>query len=844
MTQRITNMLISAGHVILKYIKRVINVLISVINAILKNGFYILWSLVIPFLIVKMGQGQDMIEHLMDSKYSHIQIALIVATFTMLGYALWIIPTPSIRASLWAFGKKEDKKEDIFEDLVNKLNRDVRNNTLPIRYFAVAPIMLLIVAIIISERIHNKPHVYLIQTVFFLIFLIASYYLFPFILRRMSQLFLQTRKWIEYILLKSKFVRFFSRFLFQPKLLHFFRIRITTIRSKEFKRALAFNLVNILYYLLWFFTFIATLKYSPKEFNVSIILCLLLPFATWLFTVFYYIENRLYKIDDSRALDWYVRQLRKPNLSEQNKIRKTRKPRKIKNDKLGAYRITNINYCVLALLIFVFLIRLWYLGEHDDINRVSPILVLAIMFTVYLMLFDFLYKTPMLIIKLLKKNEKLKTLMQFYQIVLILGGIFFYYKLICSNIHTHPIRRVVVAKKDYYKPSDRISLYTYFKQWKFEHKQQDTILLIAGQGGGSRAAAWMHLVLNQMDPNNDLLDKVFAFSTASGSTVGVNMKMAEWKLNKLRKVKVDSTKRFQTIKDLYTFNYFGNSFYGILFGDPIELIIPRKDGILRDRNYRLQKEELKGFVQTYMVSQENEYPFIKNHFEDDYLSTYYPKNNIGLWAKPPLFFMNTALVQNGHRAVFSPVIMDSNFQGLDVYHAFKKANFKGYNNIPLVTASNQSQAFPVISAFNYIPGFGNLLDGGSVENSGCSTLLELYKSLKDSLNQDYLKNGIEDNTVFQILIIENSKSTGLYNTRNMSSSIPGTIKAFYSAGLYSYSYNFRDALIKEVSRYPKDRAKRITIGKDITLSRMLTNSALDSMQSDLANKGDLLKFIK
>jgi hypothetical protein len=100
------------------------------------------------------------------------------------------------------------------------------------------------------------------------------------------------------------------------------------------------------------------------------------------------------------------------------------------------------------------------------------------------------------------------------------------------------------------------------------------ILLIAGEGGGSRAGLWFSQNLINFDfaTNGSFRDHIFSVSTVSGSSVGLGTVMMFW----------DKTRLDQTIhekwKDLpgkvFANNYVGSSIRGLLLTDLYQSLIP------------------------------------------------------------------------------------------------------------------------------------------------------------------------------------------------------------------------------------------------------------------------------
>src|SRR5690606_38593075 len=288
-----------------------------------------------------------------------------------------------------------------------------------------------------------------------------------------------------------------------------------------------------------------------------------------------------------------------------------------------------------------------------------------------------------------------------------------------------------------YSALTRPSLTTYFDEWVTNRapNRGDTldVYLISGQGGGSRAAVWFFMAMNYLDslestPSSRFSDRVFSVSTVSGSTSGAAMFLADKYLG----VPQYAESIVPRMKAMYGRNYLSSSFWGVLIGDSFEGAkhsVFRKLGGTRaafpkDRNFYFQEEEVRGYTHATPSIGLNE---INQFFKNDYLTPYTDRDSSIHQPDFPLFFINSAIVETGERGVFSPVNLADFSLAADLYGLFKQ--YHPLYNIPLIACVNQSQAFPVINAYNYLDGAGRLIDGGIYENSGTTTTLEVYEAL-------------------------------------------------------------------------------------------------------------------
>lgn len=325
----------------------------------------------------------------------------------------------------------------------------------------------------------------------------------------------------------------------------------------------------------------------------------------------------------------------------------------------------------------------------------------------------------------------------------------------------------------------RMVLEDYVKQWLNDRiNAMDStkttpypIYLIAGEGGGSRAGFWFLKTLTDLDKSEDyeFSEHVLALSTVSGSSVGSS---AWLKWLRFRDAAQLPPTQLNSINDtlpllMFKNNFVSGSIINLLTWDVITAFWP---GNLRaGRNLRLQKEENTAFVcaldregvtieQTrkslYGADQTIELIFKDENGEDRkpiIVPNYHflPLQAVNMDDKGnyvtrfPLAFYNTTHMATGNKRIVAPVVLSdtfSDFPDVDLIKEFTKRNpALADKAISLGTANNLSELFPVFSAFTYVDSVGNVMDGGGYDNSGMSTLLEIYqvvsKILQDSVYQ-------------------------------------------------------------------------------------------------------------
>jgi len=391
-----------------------------------------------------------------------------------------------------------------------------------------------------------------------------------------------------------------------------------------------------------------------------------------------------------------------------------------------------------------------------------------------------------------------------------------------------------------YSAAMRPSLTTYFDAWTASRVTApgDTldVYLVSGQGGGSRAAVWFFMAMNYLDslrstPSSRFADRVFSISTVSGSTSGAAMYLADRHLN----VAPYAPAVVSRMKTIYARNYLSSAFWGVLVGDGFEGVKHEVLGKLagtqnafpKDRNYYFQQEEVQGYKNATPTIATAE---INSFFYSDYLTPYANRNPATPNTELPLFFINSAVVETGERGVFSPVDLASFSLATDLYGLFKQYNAPF--NIPLITCVNQSQAFPVINAYNYLDGAGRLIDGGIYENSGTATTLEIYETLK----QHVAARGDTAPPIRLICInIVNTNMDAARDTvRFRPASMLNTLTAAFQSPFGGHEqFSYRN-ILRRVS--PPDTAFSFQLDKPVPLTRMLESAAIDTMYMALRGK--------
>jgi hypothetical protein len=154
------------------------------------------------------------------------------------------------------------------------------------------------------------------------------------------------------------------------------------------------------------------------------------------------------------------------------------------------------------------------------------------------------------------------------------------------------------------------------------------------------------------------------------------------------------------------------------------------------------------------------YGTVQNNYfrETNFLSLYYQTPPLkGLKTSLPLFFPNATRVEDGRRAIISPVKTDTSRRKINLKNPFNAAvldlvgmctEYDQGKSISLGEATNLSELFPFINSTVYISkNTGSFMDGGAYENLGLSTLYEV-RMAADQIRQNpdgsWMKNAFPD----------------------------------------------------------------------------------------------------
>ncbi|MEE9372550.1 MAG: patatin-like phospholipase family protein [Saprospiraceae bacterium] len=387
-------------------------------------------------------------------------------------------------------------------------------------------------------------------------------------------------------------------------------------------------------------------------------------------------------------------------------------------------------------LCFTFLVGIYIviLVFQNSVSHHFPIYVILSIFIIYAAILGWVN------VHIIKSSNQKNGFIFFIFIIIVILPI-----LLQSSNTRHNL--CLINPTSHETPIVRDSLHTYFINW-INNKNKDPnitpdnpfeIYMIAGQGGGSRAAYWSGLVLSQLDSQSkgQFQNHIFALSSASGSSAGfgayVQMKYNNVPYHKSKKV----------IQEMFSSNFLSSAFRYLFINDFLQSYIAFSN---KGRNYRLEQEWCDAFSKA--IEKPDRFP--KNNMAKSFLKVFYNSSNNESF-NVPIFIPNTTEVQKGRRAFFSPVIIDTAPNSMDVLKELRNDKHR----LRFSSAMVMSASFPILTASYNINGIGQFADGGYFDNNGINTLNTIITTCQTVL--DTLGNGKnKEKFIIKVLHIKNS----------------------------------------------------------------------------------------
>jgi hypothetical protein len=291
----------------------------------------------------------------------------------------------------------------------------------------------------------------------------------------------------------------------------------------------------------------------------------------------------------------------------------------------------------------------------------------------------------------------------------------FVWLIICSVINNdHPVRK----KSDDINAADsRPALNAHFNQWAAKHPNDSIIVFVCAEGGALRTGAFSSLVLSKIqDMDSSFKDKIFAFSSVSGGSLGIGYFNALAYFNTHEQLIRDAGYYSNKTKDFFSRDHLAPLMGKMFYGDVINLFSPRMISAF-DRAGALERSWENGYEYNAAY---NDNP---NIFASDYYTVYNPHDSVFY----PAWFINTEEVETGLQGWVTNVDARNLPFGRS-RDVLKKVE----GSIRYSTAINFSTRFPLFSpagALDYQLNRYHYVDGGYVENYGAQTMVEVLREL-------------------------------------------------------------------------------------------------------------------
>jgi len=436
------------------------------------------------------------------------------------------------------------------------------------------------------------------------------------------------------------------------------------------------------------------------------------------------------------------------------------------------YKINTITYAVCILLHTLAVLYIYYRPFKFNI---APESILLYMFSVYVFAIDLFFYFVMISLR--------------RQLIAVFCGIILLALLISPlwnvNVSNHTID--AISDSSFFKGRDRDSFDDRYAELRKKIMTNQSgepypVVLVSGEGGGSRAGLWFsqNLINFDYDTKGKFREHIFSISTVSGSSVGLSTVFTFW----------DHTRGSSFIDTAWTYlpgevfanNYVGSSIRGLLLTDLYKSIVPGKWKY--DRNTTLQSEEAftteRAVFKIFNDKRYNEYDYPDSLMTlyKDFMYFFYEQKNgkLSYRENTPITLINTCRSNDGRRGIFSSIKLNDSYfnEAIDIAgYLYEdsirgddgKARCKGIRKaISLGEACNTSELFPIFSVPAYIDSLGSFVDGGYHENSGLKSTLDVYQQLKMRLENDtelirsgkeykiyimYLKNGSGEKQLYK-----------------------------------------------------------------------------------------------
>lgn len=517
------------------------------------------------------------------------------------------------------------------------------------------------------------------------------------------------------------------------------------------------------------------------------------------------------------------------------------------------YRINTIVYLSLAVLHLFLVLLIYYMPFRLGI---APESMLLYMFSVYVFAIDlFVYFVQV------TKGRQLTAAIVIIVLVSLLASPLW-------NINVSHYTMDANADKTILTGRNRDNFEDRYKALKeqIDKNQTDTfpIILVSGEGGGSRAGLWFsqNLINFDYDTRGKFRNHIFSISTVSGSSIGLSTVFTFWEKTKNPDSIDQAWAQFPA--DVYANNYVGSSIRGLLLTDLYKSLTPKFARFKFDRNTVLQNEEAATTEKAALNLMDTPYDHLPDSLltlKKDLMYFFYENKEGQIRYRPntPITLINTCRSNDGRRGIFSSIRLSDNFfnEAIDIAGYLYEDTICAFDckqlcrgirkPISLGQACNTSELFPFFSAPAYIDSLGSFVDGGYHENSGLKSTLDIYQQLQKKLTDDppkgkykiyilYFKNGSSEKELYKKIGSEPTFLQPL--TALISQPFAGSASYFEEKAKFVSAVDSQ-TLFVSVNLKPKVLVNAsLEATKDDTLAGKLEPEILEDMISEVVTKED------
>lgn len=369
------------------------------------------------------------------------------------------------------------------------------------------------------------------------------------------------------------------------------------------------------------------------------------------------------------------------------------------------------------------------------------------------------------------------------------------------------------------------------------HHTSYPVFIISTYGGGIRAAAWTSKVVDainmKLGGNVDFQRNVFAYSGASGGTIGASVQCAR------RYAELQQHSPHIEMQDFYKNDFLTPVLVGMLGRDSWFFILGScvKDrGALQEIAWETHAKHAKFTLDT---------PF----------ATFWDTRGVNRNLDMPLLFSNTYDINDAVKGISAPVNLkkDDFPAGLLVQQALNEDPSKGKKTMRLSTAAFTSARFPFISPTGKLNDFHHFTDGGTLENSGGETAWQVKQVFERNLRELNAGQQTIDPINIIVISIDNTEvnadsvlkakpffELGAPLIGVVKLGVGNTYKADYSNWLRAYKDSFEYVKIRP--RYKgMDSVKFLPVEP---LGWQISDAALAGMDSSLVNDENVANVVR